>query len=201
MDVAALSTAGLSQYVALSSNVGASEKAWQSLAQSLANSNLVAAQTAFDTYQKLSQDLASTTSSNSQFSTDMASLGKAIGSGNASAAQQAFATVQSDLKGAPSPPVQNAESAVAQTVGWVDDLLGLSSSDNTTSTATDPATAILDSAYGLNASQTTSDPTLALLESAYGAGATGSSPTSGSDSANSISAGNAGSAASVDVYA
>ncbi len=199
MNVAALSTAGFSQYVALTSNVGASEKAWQSLAQSLANSNLAAAQTAFDTYQQLSQDLASSSDSNSQFSTDMAALGKVIGSGSASAAQQAFTTVQNDLKGAPSPAVQNAESAVAQTVSWVDDLLGFDNPASTASTTSvDPATAVLDSAYGLNSSQTTTDPTVALLESRYGADAVSGSSTN-ADSAS--GAGNAGSAASVNVYA
>ena len=199
MDVAALSTAGLSQYVALSSNVGASQKAWQSLAQNLANSNLVAAQTAFNTYQQLSQNSASANNS-SQFSNDMAALGKALGSGNLSAAQQAFATVQKDLNGAPSPAVQNAESAVAQTVSWVDDLLGFNNSGSTATSTSDPATAILDSTLGLNTSETTIDPTVALLESKYDAGAADGTPTISTPS-DTTSAGNEDSAASVNLYA
>ena len=49
MTVAALSTAGFSQYIAASSNVTGSQKAWQSLEQSLAQGNLTAAQSAFNT--------------------------------------------------------------------------------------------------------------------------------------------------------
>lgn len=199
MAIAALSTAGFSRYLALTSNVGASQQAWQSLAQNLANSNLAAAQTAFNTYQQLNQDLTSS-SDNSQFAKDMAALGKAIGSGSVTDAQQAFATLQNDLKGAPSPAVQNAESAVAQTVDSVDELLGVSNSFSTPTASTDPATSILDSAYGLNASQTTDDPELALLEAKFGTGA-GNSTGAGTSSGSAASAGNAGSAASVDVYA
>jgi hypothetical protein len=201
MAIAALSTAGFSQYVALTSNVGASEQAWQSLAQSLANSNLAAAQTAFHTYQQLSQTQTSSTD-NSQFSRDMAALGQAIGSGSITDAQQAFATVQSDLNGAPSPAVQNAENAVAQTVDLIDELLGFGSSTaNTASASVDPTTAILDSAYGLSTSQTTADPTVALLESKYGADVPDDSFSSGSSSGSAADAGNAGSAVGVDVYA
>jgi hypothetical protein len=194
MAIAALSTAGFSQYLALTSNVGASQQAWQSLQQGLAAGNLTAAQTAFNTYQQLNQN-ATGSSASSQFATDMTALGQAIGSGDLTQAQQAFATAQSDLKGAPSPAVQSAESAVAQTVDEVDELLGLDSSASTDTTV-DPATSILDSAYGLSGSQTTTDPTVALLESKYGARAAGDS-----SSGSATSTGNSGSAASVNAYA
>jgi len=204
MNVPALSIAGLSQYVALTSNASASQKAWQSLAQSLANSNLVAAQAAFDTYQQLTKDQAATsTDQNAQFSTDMTALGKALASGDITQAQQAFATVKNDLNGAPSPAVQNAESAVAQTVSWVNELLGFNDSSSagsttTASTTVDPAMEILASSLGLNLSQTKTDPTVALLETKYGVDAL---QNSGSNSSGAASSGNSGSSASVNVYA
>ena len=194
MAISALSTAGFARYVTLASDVGASQQAWQSLAQSLANSNLAAAQTAFNTYQQINKDLAAP-DNNSQSSKDMAALVQAIGSGNVSDAQQAFATLQNDRKGAPPLAVQNAERAVTQTVNSIDELLGLSGSSRTAASV-DPATALLDSAYGLTAPQTTADPELALLEAKYGSGSSGDS--SSSDSAYSTAT---GSAASVDIYA
>lgn len=201
MAVAALSTAGFSQYLALTSNVNASQQAWQSLQQSLAAGNLTAAQTAFNTYQQLNQNLTGSSAS-SQFAADMTALGKAISSGDTTSAQQAFATVQNDLKGAPSPAVQSAEAAVAQTVNEVDELLGFNSSSSSDTTTTDPTTSILDSAYGLSSSQTATDPDLALLEANYGTGAaSSSSAASATSSDDGASAGNTGSAASVNAYA
>ena len=205
MAIAALSTAGFSQYVALSSNVGASQQAWQSLQQSLAAGNLVAAQTSFKTYQQLSQNLTgagSSSSSDSQLATDMTALGTAIGSGNLTTAQQAFATVQNDLKNTPSQAIANAESAVAQTVGWVDDLLNFGDTRSSNSASADPAVAILSSAYGLSSSSNTTDPTVALLESKYGDEASGENTTANDTSSSApLSSGNAGSAGSVNIYA
>ncbi len=213
MSIAALSTAGFSQYVALTSNVGASQQAWQSLQQNIASGNLTAAQTAFNTYQQLSQNLTgsgSSSNSSTQLAADMTALGTAIGSGDVTSAQQAFTTVQNDLKNTPSQAVQSAESAVAQTVGWVDELLNFSGSSGSSSEPVDPATSILDSAYGLSTSSNATDPDLALLESQYGDVASGSSSATGSTAASaasnssssvSASAGNAGSGASVNVYA
>jgi hypothetical protein len=221
MTVVALSTAGFSQYIAASSNVSGSQKAWQALQQSLAQGNLTAAQSAFNTYSQLNPAPASSSGSSSalsQLSTDMAALGSAISSGNLSMAQSAFATVQSDLKTAPSQAVTNAESAAAQTVQWVDDLLSLSGSSSSSSSAstTDPVTAMLDSAYGLNPYSGTTNPMVALLESKYGdgssastSGATNSSTagagTSGASSTvsapSAVSSGNGGSSASINAYA
>jgi hypothetical protein len=217
MPVAALSTAGFSQYISASSNVSASQQAWESLQQSLASGNLTTAQSAFNAYNQLTHgstaasNASSSSTTSSQLSTDMAALGSAIGSGNLSSAQSAFATVQSDLKSAPSQAVVNAESAVAQTVQWVDDLLSLSnSSSSSNSTPVDPTTAMLDSAYGLNSNSSTSNPTIALLESKYGDGSSTTSDSSAStanttsSSASALgieSRGNSGSSASVNAYA
>jgi hypothetical protein len=130
----------------------------------------------------------------------MAALGGAIGSGNLTTAQSAFATVQGDLKNVPSQAVTNAETAVVQTVQWVDDLLSLSSSNSSTSAPVDPATAMLDSAYGLSTSSASADAT-SILDSVYGAGATGTSPTAAASTTSLNSSGNTGSGASVNVYA
>jgi hypothetical protein len=217
MSVAALSIAGFSQYISASSNVSASQQAFQSLQQSVASGNLTAAQAAFNIYQQLNQSPAapasgsSTTSGStgsSQLSTDFATLGSAIGSGNLTNAQSAFATVQSDLKATPSQAITNAETAVAQTVQWVDDLLSLSSTDTQPANPVDPTTAMLDSAYGLNTSSTNTDPTTSILDGAYGIGGNGSATASSSadattsaPSSTALSLGNTGNAASVNAYA
>jgi hypothetical protein len=210
MTVAALSTAGLSQYVSASTNVAASQQAFQALQQSLASGNLTAAQSAFNSYQAMSQSMiaaiASSSSSsptslgNSELSTDLAALGGAISSGNLKTAQSAFATVQNDLKSTPSQEMTNAESAVAQTVQWVDDLLSLSGPASSSSTPVDAATAILDSAYGLNSSTASTDPTTSMLESAYGDGSSGNTA-SATPASPALTSGNTGSGASINAYA
>jgi hypothetical protein len=207
MSVAALSTAGFSQFISASSNVAASQQALESLQQSLASGNLANAKTAFNTFQRLNQNLAETgnsSSSNSsatgasQTSKDLTALGTAINSGKLSSAQSAFATVQSDLKQTPSQAMANAETAVAQTVQWVDDLLSLSTTNNRPTTPVDPLSAILASAYGLNPAATSTNPTVSILDGAYGIGAGGTTSASASASA---SHGNMGNAASVNAFA
>ena len=215
MSVAALSTAGFLQYISASSSLSTSQQAWQALQQSLTSGNLTAAQSAFNRYNQLNQSPpaagASGSSASSPLATDMTALGSAIGSGDLSTARSAFATAQNDLKTTPSQAMANAESAVAQTVQWVDDLINLASSSGSFSTPSDLTTAILDSAYGLNSSTNTTDPTVALLESKYGGGSTESASSFGTSglalSGSSTSggsvlrSGNAGSGASVNVYA
>jgi hypothetical protein len=214
MTIAAFSTAGFSQYIAASSNVTASQQAFQSLQQSLASGNLAQAQAAFNTYQQLNQSAtaaatgsgssSASTVAPSQFSTDLTALGKAIGSGNLTTAQSAFATLQGDLKNAPSQSLTNAESAVAQTVSWVDDLLNLNGNSQQDTTPVDPTTAILDSAYGLSSSSSNTAPTTSILENAYGTSGSGTSSGSSSPSSSasaSARAGNPGSGASVNAYA
>jgi hypothetical protein len=100
--------------------------------------------------------------------------------------------------------VTSAETAVAQTVQWVDDLLSLSSTNSEPTTPVDPTTAILDSAYGLNAAGDTSDPTTNILDSAYGDGSNGSATgalSGGTGQGAAADAGNTGSGASVNAYA
>lgn len=210
MTVAALSTAGFSQYISASSNLSGSQQAWQSLQQSLASGNLTAAESAFKAYSQLNPSTTSSSSSTSgasQLSTDMSALGSALSSGNLSTAQSAFATVQNDLKSTPSQSMANATAAVVQTVQWVDDLLSLSNSGSSSDAApADPTTAILNSAYGLSSSSSSTNPTVALLESKYGDGGSSAAPssTAGSSSTDTsaiVSSGNAGSSASVNVYA
>jgi hypothetical protein len=207
MSVAALSTAGFSQYIASSSNVGPSQQAWQSLQQSLAQGNLTQAQSAFNTYNQLNQNLASASGSSSsattQMATDMKALGSAIGSGNLSTAQSAFATVQTDLASTPSQSMTNATAAVAQSVQWVEDLLNLSSSSTANQTiTTDPVASILNSVYEPNSTSTTTDPTTAILDSAYGTNGASSTGSTTADSTASVpNNGNIGSGASVNAYA
>jgi hypothetical protein len=159
----------LSQYVLASSNLTQTQQAWQNLQQSLASGNLSAAQTAFSAYQQLTQNLTSISggsSTSSQLSTDMTALGTALSSGDLSTAQSAFATVQNDLKSTPSQAMANANAAMAQVEGWVSDLLD--SADPSSSSTSDPTTALLQSALTQESQSTSTDPGTAALESAYG---------------------------------
>src|ERR1019366_3798934 len=98
MTVAALSTGGFTQYIAASSDVTASQQAWQSLQQNLSSGNLTAAKASFNTYEQWNSDSTAASSSSSttstastQLATDMKALGTAINSGDLSTAQSAFA--------------------------------------------------------------------------------------------------------------
>jgi hypothetical protein len=176
MTIGALSAGGLSQYVLDSSNLTKSQQAWQTLQQSLASGNLSSAQTAFNNYQQLNQNLANisgTSTTTTQLSTDMTALGVALTSGNLGTAQSAFATVQNDLKSTPSQAMANANAAMAQVEGWVNDLLDLSDASNSSSTTSDPATGLLQSALSLDSSPASTDPATEALESEYGGASTG----------------------------
>jgi hypothetical protein len=179
MSIPALSSAAFSQYVASSSNIDASQQALQSLQNSLSSGDLTAAQTAFNTYQALTQKLANssgtTTSTNAQFSTDLAALGSAIASGYLLTSRSAFATVQADAKAATSPAIAAALAAASQTVTEIEDLLSVFNTSNAAPTNTDPFTTILNTAYGQNSSASTTDPTTTLLEGQYGANAVAAS--------------------------
>ena len=177
MSVAALSTAGFSQYISATSHLDASQQAWQSLQNSLAKGNISTAQRAFNTYTHLTSAASASGSSSttSQYSTDMTALGSALSAGNLSKAQSAFATVQKDLNSNPVQAIANAEIAVKQTVQWIDDLLSLANSNqsnSSSSTKVDPLAAILARAYGLSSSNNNTDPMLTLLESKYSVGST-----------------------------
>ena len=213
MTVAALSTAGFSQYIAASSNLSQSQQVFQLLGSSIATGNLSAAQAAFNTYQQLTQSVvpaaaasSSTSSGATQLAQAMKALGSAIGSGNVATAQSAFATVQDVQQSTPTQQMTNAENAAAQTVQWVDDLLNLSTNNLTPSTPVDPTTAILNSAYGQASTSDTTSPITSLLSSAYGAASSPVSSvpaatTSTSPASAAPSRGNNGSGASVNAYA
>jgi hypothetical protein len=223
MSVAALSTAGFSQYISASSNLSGSQQALQTLGQSLGAGNLSGALSAFNTYQQINQNPTgassnSSSSTNSQLATDTKALGSALTSGNLASAQASFASMQNDLAATPSQAMANATAAANQTVQWIDDMLNLSSADSTQSvTPFDPVSSILDSAYGLNPSSTSTDPTTEILNSALGstAGTSSSStsttnpatpaPTPSTPPANTYAIyanqGNLGSSASVNAYA
>ena len=98
--------------------------------------------------------------------------------------------------------------AAAQTVAWVDDLLSLSNSNNSSAALVDPTTAILNSAYGQKSSAANADPTTGILDSAYGdssngstAGTSNNGAAAGALESSAVSSGNAGSGSSVNVYA
>jgi hypothetical protein len=207
MTIAALSTAGLSQDVVSLSNVSKSQQAWQTLQKSLASGNLPAAQTAFNAYQQVNQNLSaisgSSAPSGTQLSTDLTALGSALSSGNLSASQQAFATVQTDLGSTPSQAMAAATAAMAQSVQMVDDLLNLSSASSFSSTPADPTTAILEGAYGVNTSPNITDPATAMLNSVYGAysASTADMIASASGTGAIESSGSSASSARVNTYA
>jgi hypothetical protein len=176
MSIGAISAGSLSQYVSASSNLTQTQQAWQTLQQSLAAGNLSAAKTAFSSYQQLNQGLTNisgSSSSTTQLTTDMTALGTALSSGSLSTAQSAFATVQADMKSSPSQAMTNANAAMAQVQGWVNDLLDLSSTSSSSSTSTDPTTALLQSALSLQSSATSSDPATEALQGAYGTSTSG----------------------------
>jgi hypothetical protein len=231
MSVAALSTAGFTQYIDASSNLSASQQALQTLGQSLGAGNLSGAQSAFNTYQQINQNLTnasaasahSSASATSQLTKDTNTLGSALNSGNLANAQSAFASMQSDLATTPSQAMANATAAANQTVQWIDDMLSLSNPNSTPATApttTDLVNSILDNAYGLNSSTSSTNPTADILDSALGsypAASSTSTPTPASSTTPSSTAsapapaantyaiyanqGNLGSGASVNAYA
>jgi len=230
MTVAALSTAGFSQYISASSNLSASQQALQTLGQSLGAGNLSGAISAFNTYKQINQNLtnASSTSSSSsstttsKLTTDMNALDSALNSGNLGTAQSTFASMQSDLATTPSQAMANATAAANQTVQWIDDMLSLSSPAKTTTsyTASDLANTILNDAYGVSSSTSSTDPAIAMVQNALNtaaenipstsstsAASTTASTTAASTSSTASSApsyathGNLGSAASVNAYA
>jgi hypothetical protein len=177
MAIGALTAGGLSQYVLASSNLTQTQQAWQTLQQSLAAGNLSAAQTAFSNYQQLTQNLTNISGSSSastQLTTDMTALGTALSAGSLSAAQSAFATVQADMKSAPSQSMANATAAMAQVEGWVNDLLD-SADPSSSSTSSDPTSALLQSAMSPASSSSSTDPATQALDSAYSSTGTGSS--------------------------
>jgi hypothetical protein len=176
MAIGALSAGGLSQYVLESSDLSQTQQAWQTLQQSLASGNLPAAQTAFNNYQQLNQNLtiiSGGSSASTQLTTDMTALGTALSSGDLSSAQSAFATVQADMKSSPSQSMSNAMAAMTQAEGWVSGLLDSTDTSNSSSAISDPTSALLESALSPSSTTSSTDPATEALESEYGSASTG----------------------------
>jgi len=149
MSVGAISAGSLAQDVLTSSNITQAQQAWQKVQTSLAAGDLTGAKSAFATFQQINQNLSalSATTTGTQLSTDLSTLGSALTAGNLSSAQTAFATVQNDLKNSQSPALTNALQAESQAVQLVDGFLS-SLGPSSSSSVSDATNAALQSAYG-----------------------------------------------------
>lgn len=149
MSVGAISAGSLAQDVLTSSNITQAQQAWQKVQTSLAAGDLTGAKSAFATFQQINQNLSavSATTTSTQLSTDLSTLGSALTAGNLSSAQTAFATVQNDLKNSQSPALTNALQAESQAVQLVDGFLS-SLGPSSSSSVSDATNAALQSAYG-----------------------------------------------------
>lgn len=90
------------------------QQAWKDLENSLKSGDLNSAKKAYATITQLQQQMTSQFGNppgGSQVSSDLEALGEALGSGNLSDAQQAFATLKNDMKNHPRPPMQNSDSS------------------------------------------------------------------------------------------
>jgi ribosomal protein S20 len=152
MAISSISAASLSQYVLSSSNSTQLQQALQALQNSLASGDVNAAQSAFQTVQKLNQNLATASgtsaSSSSQLTTDLTALGSALSSGDLSTAQSAFATVQNDLKNGNSPSQPNETDTASQSVQLVAELLSTLNVSSYSASDPDSATSMLNQVYG-----------------------------------------------------
>jgi|CZLA01.1.fsa_nt_gi ribosomal protein S20 len=152
MTIGSISAASLSQYVLSSSNSNQLTQVMQTLQNSLASGDLNGAQSAFQSLQKLSQNLAtasgSSLTSSSQLSTDLTALGSALSAGDLSSAQSAFATIQSDLKSAASPSQTLETNVASQSQQLVQELLSSLGSSSSSSSTSDNTTSLLEAVYG-----------------------------------------------------
>lgn len=90
------------------------QEAWKDLENSLKSGDLDSAKKAYATITQLQQQMISKFGNppgNSQLSSDMDALGKALDSGNLSDAQQAFAAVKNDMKSHPHPAMPQPDSS------------------------------------------------------------------------------------------
>ena len=176
MSIPALSTAAFTQYVNSSSNISASQQAFQSLQQGLASGNLAAAQLAFQTYQSLNQNLtkAGGAGQSAQLAADLTTLGSALSNGNLSASRTAFAAVQSDLKSTTSQAITAAETAAAQTVNEIEELLSTFNANGSSSSSSSSANSVLsllNSGSSPNSASSIGDQTTQILQGHYSAAA------------------------------
>lgn len=152
MGIGSISAASLSEYVLSSSNSTQLQQALQALQNSLASGDLNGAQSAFQTVQRLNQNLATASGSggliSSQLSTDLTALGSALSSGDLSSAQSAFATVQSDLINSNSPSQTTETNAASQSVQLVAELLSTLNVSGSSSSNSDGTNSVLQQVYG-----------------------------------------------------
>jgi hypothetical protein len=152
MAISSISAASLSQYVLSSTNSTQLQQALQALQDSLASGDLDGAQSAFQTVQKVNQNLATASgsgpSSTSQLTTDLTTLGSALSSGDLSAAQSAFTTVQNDLKSSNSPSRTNETDVASQSVQLVAELLSTLNVSSPSASNSDGTTSVLEQVYG-----------------------------------------------------
>jgi ribosomal protein S20 len=152
MAISSISAASLSQYVLSSSNSTQLQQALQALQDSLASGDLNGAESAFQTVQKLNQNLATASGSNpsssSQLTTDLTTLASALNSGDLSTAQSAFATVQNDLKNSNSPAQTNETNVASQSVQLVAELLSTLNVSSSSANNSDGTTPGLEQVYG-----------------------------------------------------
>lgn len=152
MSVGPVSAATLSQEVLSTSDATQLQQTVLNLQSNLSSGNLTGAQSAFATLQSLSQSLATasgnSTYGNSQYSTDLNTLGTALAAGDLTAASSAFAAVQSDLKNGNSPLLANETSAASQAEQLVSNLLSTLTVSNPSPSTPDNTTSILNAVYG-----------------------------------------------------
>jgi hypothetical protein len=151
MTIGAISAAGLSQSVLSSSNSTQQQQILQALQNSLSSGDVNGAQAAFAKLQNVNQNLAtasgSSLSSSSPLAIDLTALGSALSSGDLPTAQSAFATVLSDLNKSTSPALTNEANTASQSVQLVNELLS-TLSVNSSSSASDSTTSVLERVYG-----------------------------------------------------
>jgi len=151
MTVGSISAASLGQYVLSSSQSNPLQQALESLQSSLGTGDLNGAQEAFQTLQNLNQSLenasGSNPSSNTQLSTDLTTLGRALSSADVSTAQSAFGAVESDLKSSNSPSQTNEINTATQSVQLIQEVLS-TLTGNSSSSSADSTTSVLERVYG-----------------------------------------------------
>ena len=152
MTVNSISAASLSHDVLAASEATPLKQALQTVQDSLTSGDLSDAQAAFNTLQKLNNGLAIASggnlSDNSALSTDLAGLGKALGSGNLASARSSFAAVQSDLKNSTSPSLINEINVASQSAQFVQQLLSTANVNTSSSSSPDSTVSVLERVYG-----------------------------------------------------
>ena len=121
------------------------QQAWKDLENSLKSGDLNGAKKDYATITQLQQQMTSqfgTPPGGSQLSSDMEALGKALDSGNLSDAQQAFTSIQNDMKNHPHPAMKQSNSSsstdseIIQLLQQLEKSPSGSSSSNATSSST-----------------------------------------------------------------